>query len=294
MPDTGHDRVVGKLQALVRIPTVSDRDPARVDTDAFDRLLAELAAQFPRLHAELELTRVGSHGLLFRWAGRSAARPVVLMAHLDVVPDRRGRPLAAPAVQRRDRRLPHRAGDLGPRHPRRQGLRGRDLRGRRAAAGGRPRARPGRLAVLRLRRGGERYGGARRRRPPAGRGGPAVVRRRRGRRDRPRGVPRREAAARRHRGHREGHHQRRAVAEGRGGHASTPARNGPTARIARAILRVEKSPFPASAPAPTLELMRRIAPARPAPPAPAALPRRPARPRRHPRARSPPARRPPR
>ena len=80
------DRVVSALQALVRIPTVSDRDPDRVDTDAFDRLLAELAAQFPLLHARLDLTRVGSHGLLFRWAGSSAVRPVVLMAHLDVVP----------------------------------------------------------------------------------------------------------------------------------------------------------------------------------------------------------------
>ncbi len=50
------------------------------------------------------------------------------------------------------------------------------------------------------------------------------------------------------------------VAEGRGGHASTPAKNGPIARIARAILRIEKSPFPASAPAPTLELLRRLAP----------------------------------
>ena len=37
-------RAVGALQALVRIPTVSDRDPARVDADAFERLLAELAA----------------------------------------------------------------------------------------------------------------------------------------------------------------------------------------------------------------------------------------------------------
>jgi carboxypeptidase PM20D1 len=55
------------------------------------------------------------------------------------------------------------------------------------------------------------------------------------------------------------------VAEGRGGHASTPARNGPTARIARAILRIEKAPFPASAPAPTLELMRRLAPHVPLP-----------------------------
>src|SRR3954452_5783628 len=80
------DRAVAKLQALVRIPTVSDRDPARVDTDAFDRLLDELRAQFPLLHAHLELTRIGSHGLLLRWPGRHRDRPVVLMAHLDVVP----------------------------------------------------------------------------------------------------------------------------------------------------------------------------------------------------------------
>ena len=60
------------------------------------------------------------------------------------------------------------------------------------------------------------------------------------------------------------------VAEGRGGHASTPARNGPTARIAKAILRIEKSPFPASAPAPTLELLRRLAPHLPQPARPVA------------------------
>ena len=64
------DRVVGALQALVRVPTVSDRDPARVDGDVFDALLAELAAQFPLLHDRLDLTRVGTHGLLFHWAGR--------------------------------------------------------------------------------------------------------------------------------------------------------------------------------------------------------------------------------
>lgn len=79
-------RAVGALQALVRIPTVSDRDPTRVDADAFERLLAELARQFPLLHERLEVTRVGTHGLLAHWAGASTARPVVLMAHLDVVP----------------------------------------------------------------------------------------------------------------------------------------------------------------------------------------------------------------
>ena len=67
------DDAVAKLQALVRIPTVSDRDPANVDTAAFDAFLAEHERLFPRLYAALELTRVGTHGLLFRWAG--APRP---------------------------------------------------------------------------------------------------------------------------------------------------------------------------------------------------------------------------
>src|SRR3954452_8854739 len=81
-----NDRAVAKLQALVRIASVSDRDASRLDTAAFDRLLDELRAQFPLLHEQLEPNPVGSHGLAFPWAGRSADRPVVLMAPLDVVP----------------------------------------------------------------------------------------------------------------------------------------------------------------------------------------------------------------
>ncbi len=75
-----------KLQALIRIPTVSYREPERVDTAAFDTFVEELARQFPLLHERLELTRVHTHGLLFHWPGSSAARPIVLMAHSDVVP----------------------------------------------------------------------------------------------------------------------------------------------------------------------------------------------------------------
>src|SRR3954452_24529523 len=91
------DRAVAKLQALVRIPTVSDRDWSRVDTDSFNRLLAELRLQFPLLHARLDLTRVGSHGLLFHWPGRRGARPVVLTEHLDVVPVDESAPWQHPA-----------------------------------------------------------------------------------------------------------------------------------------------------------------------------------------------------
>ena len=67
------DRVVGKLQALVRIPTVSDRDPALVDTDAFDRLLAELADAVPA-PARRARADPGRHATACCSAGRARAR----------------------------------------------------------------------------------------------------------------------------------------------------------------------------------------------------------------------------
>jgi carboxypeptidase PM20D1 len=76
---------VAKLQAIVTIPTVSYRDPARTDTEAFGRLRKAMAELWPRVHA-LDTVAIGEHGLLIRWPGRSGDRPVVLMAHLDVVP----------------------------------------------------------------------------------------------------------------------------------------------------------------------------------------------------------------
>jgi carboxypeptidase PM20D1 len=53
--------------------------------------------------------------------------------------------------------------------------------------------------------------------------------------------------------------------EGRGGHASTPARRGPTARLARAITRLDASSMPSRLPEPTVELFRRMAPHAPLP-----------------------------
>ena len=57
----------------------------------------------------------------------------------------------------------------------------------------------------------------------------------------------------------------RLTASGRGGHASTPAKGGPAARIATAITRLEQRPFAASISPPTAEMLRRLAPHLPAP-----------------------------
>ena len=258
-------RVVSALQALVRLPTVSDRDPARVDTDPFDRLLAELATQFPLLHARLDLTRVGTHGLLLRWPGASAERPVVLMAHLDVVP------VDAEAPWQHD---PF-GGELHP-SPVGEAVWGRgtlddkgcvvgiceaveqllevghvpaqdvwlsfgcdeEVSGTAAVRAVEVLRERGVTPWLVLDEGGAVAGGA----FPGIAAPLAVI-----------GVTEKGTTS------------LELVAEGRGGHASTPARNGPTVRIARALVRLEKSPFPASAPAPTLELIRRLAPHLPRP-----------------------------
>lgn len=259
------DRVVSALQALVRVPSVSDRDPARVDAAVFDRLLDELAAHFPLLHERLELTRVGTHGLLFRWAGASDVRPVVLMAHLDVVPVDPEAPWRfdpfggevhdsdeGPAIWGRgtldDKNCVAAICDavetlLEAGHVPAQDVWlsfgcDEEVSGTSAREA---------VAVLRERgvtpwlvldEGGAIAGGA----FPGVRAPLGVV-----------GVTEKGTTS------------IELVAEGRGGHASTPARNGPTARLARAILAIEKAPFPATAPAPTLEMMRRLAPHLPMP-----------------------------
>ncbi len=249
-------RAVGKLQALVRIPTVSDRDPGRVDAGAFDRLLDELAGQFPVLHGRLELTRVDTHGLLIHWPGRSADRPLVLMAHLDVVPVDAAAPWRHPpfGAEIHDGAIWGRGtlddkGALVGICEAVETLLERDFVpaqdvwlsfGCNEEVSGTA----ARLAVAELERRGVRpwlvvdEGGAIASEAFPGVGAPIGVV----------GVTEKGVTSLELR------------VDGRGGHASTPARMGPTARLARAITRLDRSPMPASLPEPTLELFRRMAP----------------------------------
>ena len=79
---------VEHLRALIRIRTVSRADETQVDSTAFARFRDELARLYPRVHS-LEHELVGGGSLLFRWPGRDSGDgglgPAVLMAHYDVV-----------------------------------------------------------------------------------------------------------------------------------------------------------------------------------------------------------------
>lgn len=79
--------IAERLAAMIRIPTISVlRDEAGLGV--FDDFWTLLAAQYPLLHERLERERIGDLGVVYRWApaAPSSAAPVVLMAHVDVVP----------------------------------------------------------------------------------------------------------------------------------------------------------------------------------------------------------------
>ena len=247
---------IEKLRALVRLPTVSRTDEAAIDPAPFAELIALLAEQFPLLHQHLELHRVREHSLLFHWSGRTAEAPVVLMAHLDVVPVDESAPWQHPpfgaeihdgavwgrgtlddkgslvaicaAVERLLLRGVVPSRDVWLSFGAREEVSGPDARSAVEALRSR-----GVVPWFVLDEGGaiahEAFPGVR---PPLG-----VI-----------GVSEKGSTT------------LELTARGRGGHSSTPAPGGPTSRIARAVVRLEKRQFAASLPEPTLELFTRIAP----------------------------------
>ncbi|KAF2773202.1 putative vacuolar carboxypeptidase Cps1 [Teratosphaeria nubilosa] len=97
---TGDDALslqVERLTAAVNVPTVSYDDNGDVNEDErwlpFGRLHKTLLSIFPLVHKHLRLEKVNKYGLLYHITGTNTSlKPVVFMAHQDVVPA--GRPSA--------------------------------------------------------------------------------------------------------------------------------------------------------------------------------------------------------
>ncbi|MGG5171605.1 M20/M25/M40 family metallo-hydrolase [Pseudarthrobacter sp. J1738] len=86
-------RAAASLSRLIQHPTVSSRNPDDHNPEVFESFLQTLCELYPLVHTQLELERVNQHGLLIRWAGSNpsgtydgAIRATILMAHYDVVP----------------------------------------------------------------------------------------------------------------------------------------------------------------------------------------------------------------
>ena len=86
LPVKNDSMLAEHLAGAIRIRTVSYQDSAPRRA-ALTALHAYLASIFPRTHATLAHEVVGDASLLFKWAGTDTTlEPIVMMAHLDVVP----------------------------------------------------------------------------------------------------------------------------------------------------------------------------------------------------------------
>jgi carboxypeptidase PM20D1 len=90
-PAIDNERAALHLAEAVRFPTVSHQDPAENDTVQWERLHAWLAETYPTAHAAMARDVVAGHTLVYTWPGSDPSRrPIVLMAHHDVVPVTQG------------------------------------------------------------------------------------------------------------------------------------------------------------------------------------------------------------
>lgn len=81
------DAVAAKLATVVKRKTVSASLDAPAPPAELDGLHDDLKEVFPKLHAALARETVSDHSLLYTWKGSDPAqKPIILCAHMDVVP----------------------------------------------------------------------------------------------------------------------------------------------------------------------------------------------------------------
>ncbi len=79
--------VAERLAGALRFETISNQDSAAFPAEEFLRFHTYLEESYPAVHATLEREAIGGYSLLYRWEGSDASlRPVLFMAHMDVVP----------------------------------------------------------------------------------------------------------------------------------------------------------------------------------------------------------------
>lgn len=81
-----NNKSVFSLQQLIRCKTVSYYDSSLEDNKEFEKLISLLPELYPNVFKICEFKQLPDRALLFKWSGKEAGKPTVLMAHYDVVP----------------------------------------------------------------------------------------------------------------------------------------------------------------------------------------------------------------
>lgn len=79
--------VAEHLSNAIRFKTISYKDTAKFDSKEFLGLHKYFEKIFPNIHRKLTKEIIGNYSILFTWKGsESNLKPIILMAHIDVVP----------------------------------------------------------------------------------------------------------------------------------------------------------------------------------------------------------------
>ncbi len=80
------EKLVQDMVEMIRCKTISNRDESMVDFREYEKFYTVLENSFPLIHEKCRLEKIGRTGLLYFLEGKSHDKPVVCMAHYDVVP----------------------------------------------------------------------------------------------------------------------------------------------------------------------------------------------------------------
>lgn len=79
-------KIVQDLSDLIKCKTISYQDKSLIDWKEYEKLHELLRERFPRVHEACTLEKIGNTGLLYHLKGKSDQCPRVCMSHYDVVP----------------------------------------------------------------------------------------------------------------------------------------------------------------------------------------------------------------
>ena len=80
------DDVVNKLGTLVKIKTVSYEDKSKIDFTEYQKYIDKVKELYPLVFEKCEFTQTKEYAIKLKLKGESSENPTVLMAHYDVVP----------------------------------------------------------------------------------------------------------------------------------------------------------------------------------------------------------------
>ena len=78
--------IIENFVEMIKCKTVSYKDESLEDEKEFEKFRELLKEKYPAVNNKCKLYNIGRTGVLYHWKGKRSDKPVVFMAHYDVVP----------------------------------------------------------------------------------------------------------------------------------------------------------------------------------------------------------------